>query len=596
MVPPVGHAVRTVAAHEAFHQKVLAHRDQLERERLAPPLIRLYDGDFNYRGTVAGEREGNFEFVENEAGTAAIQLPLDHYLAAWIIDFKGREKRNVHIVIDKQGMRWSGCMDSYTVKRDKMGDTWLDVTFIHDFAQARHILCWANPFLRPDIAQFPKAWIIFGPAKFCLLLTLFVNLFRLESSLWSLPDNPLDPQEWMWGPSFFPSNWRNVVKPFPLLGDNSNITIIFSRFKTWYDVAKPVLDDAQLTVECRRYLHGEDEHPFADLSGELDVPHIEELMARMPLRHGALVWDIKDNSGWGSETAFGGSLLTGLIRAVVTIASDGYTEGVDIFTGDPTYPGEYYVPHFLGTSPHAPWVVYVDGDLTGITESEFKYFEATSTSFVTGGQSAPGVNEAISSGINIAGDLLTSLINSAIGAAAPVGAIDLPPLGGMMDAAAKPLYENTFAAFNQVPTLRAAATDFPGLDMFNTSLGDFHMFESWADGADRAFTLSAAMAIRSKMWETRARTTHKIKVSDAAPYMVGKHFGLGSRVGTTVRGYPIEDTVFVERVSKISYKWGKDGPKGWELEIGQREPQDPVLKAMDLIRTINTEISQLGIW
>ena len=63
-----------------------------------------------------------------------------------------------------------------------------------------------------------------------------------------------------------------------------------------------------------------------------------------------------------------------------------------------------------------------------------------------------------------------------------------------------------------------------------------------------------------------------------------------------MRGYPIEDTVFVERVSKISYKWGKDGPKGWELEIGQREPQDPVLKAMDMIRTINTEISQLGIW
>ena len=34
-----------------------------------------------------------------------------------------------------------------------------------------------------------------------------------------------------------------------------------------------------------------------------------------------------------------------------------------------------------------------------------------------------------------------------------------------------------------------------------------------------------------------------------------------------MRGYPIEDTVFVERVSKISYTWGKDGPKGWELEM-----------------------------
>jgi hypothetical protein len=593
--------MRTLDEHQALYDKVQVRRAKLEAERLKPPLIRLWDGDYRYRGAVAGERSGNFEFIENDTGTANIQLPLEHHLAKWVMDYKGRSKRNVHITIDKQGMRWSGLMDTYTVKRDKSGDAWLDVTFQHDFEQAKHILCWANPFLRPDIAQFPKAWVIFGPAKFCLLLTLFVNLFRLESSLWTIPDNPLDPLEWMWGPSFFPRFWRNVVKPFPLLADNSNITIIFSRFKTWFDVAKPVLEDAQLTVECRRYLHGEDEHPFKDLTGELDISMIEELFARMPLRHGCLVWDIKDNSGWGTETAFGGSLLTGLIRAVVNIASDGFTEGVDVFTGDPEYPGEYYVPGFMGTNPRAPWVVYVDGPLTGITDSEFQYFEATDTSFITGGKSMPGINEAISAGINIGGDFLTSFINTAIAgaaAASPIGVppIDIPGLGGMMDAAAKPLYENTFAAFNEVPTLRAASLDFPGLDLFNSSLGDFHMFEGWASGADRAFTLSAAMAIRAKMWETRQHSVHNIKISDAAPFMVGEHFGLGSRIGATVRGYPVEDTIFVERVHKIKFGWDKDGPKGWELEVGHRKPQDPVLRAMDLIRTINTEISQLGIW
>ena len=213
----------------------------------------------------------------------------------------------------------------------------------------------------------------------------------------------------------------------------------------------------------------------------------------------------------------------------------------------------------------------------------------------------PGINEAISAGINIGGDFLTSFINTAIAgaaAASPIGVppIDIPGLGGMMDAAAKPLYENTFAAFNEVPTLRAASLDFPGLDLFNSSLGDFHMFEGWASGADRAFTLSAAMAILAKMWETRQHSVHNIKISDAAPFMVGEHFGLGSRIGATVRGYPVEDTIFVERVHKIKFGWDKDGPKGWELEIGHRKPQDPVLRAMDMIRTINTEISQLGIW
>ncbi|MGC7317779.1 hypothetical protein RA986_22735, partial [Mycobacteroides abscessus subsp. massiliense] len=95
------------------------------------------------------------------------------------------------------------------------------------------------------------------------------------------------------------------------------------------------------------------------------------------------------------ETAFGGSILVGLVRAIVNIASDGTTEGVEVYHGDPTYPGEYYVPWFLGTNPKAPHVVYQEGPLTGIKSSEFKYYEATDTSFLTGGQSMPGVNEAI---------------------------------------------------------------------------------------------------------------------------------------------------------------------------------------------------------
>ena len=37
----------------------------------------------------------------------------------------------------------------------------------------------------------------------------------------------------------------------------------------------------------------------------------------------------------------------------------------------------------MGTNPRAPLVVYVDGPLTGITDSEFQYFEATDTSFIT---------------------------------------------------------------------------------------------------------------------------------------------------------------------------------------------------------------------
>jgi len=342
------------AEHERLWQDRLDRSEAIEKMRLAPPRVRLWDGDFNLRGEVAGWRDIDFEFIENDTGTATLQLSLAHYLSLWVMNFSGREKRNVIITIDKQGARWSGFMDNYKVVTTTNNDAYLEITFKHDYEQTKHIFCWCNPFLRPEV-QFPKLWIVFGPSKWCLLLTLFVNIFRLESSLWSFPDNPLDINEWM---DLNTSTWRNVVKPFPLVEDNSNLTICFTRFKTWHDLAKPILEDAQLTVTCRRYLSAEDPHPFLDLQGELDTPLIESFEASFPLRNGCLVWDIQDNSGWGTETAFGGSIETGLIRAVVTIADDGYTEGVDVFSGDPTYPGEYYTPAFLGTSPDAPWVIY----------------------------------------------------------------------------------------------------------------------------------------------------------------------------------------------------------------------------------------------
>jgi hypothetical protein len=248
-------------------------------------------------------------------------------------------------------------------------------------------------------------------------------------------------------------------------------------------------------------------------------------------------------------------------------------------------------------------VVFEEGRHTGIKSNEFIYYEATDNSVVLGGHSAPGVNEGISTAINMAGDYLTSIINSALAPAGVVGgAIDLPPLGGVMDAVAKILYQDVLLAFNEFPSTRAMATPMPiaGLEEFATSSGDFHYYEGWGDGADRAFTISALAAARTKFWNTRARTAHTVEVSDAAPYYVGDNgqgdFWLGDRVAVSVFGHPEPDMLFVERVNKISYKWDKDGPSGWTLDIGRREPKDPTMKAFEKIRDINSAISQLGVW
>ncbi|EKF23012.1 minor tail protein Gp28 [Mycolicibacterium hassiacum DSM 44199] len=586
---------------EDLWQKIQLRRFKREQERLAPPDVELRDGDFRLRGLVAGERLLEWEFIENETGTCTLHLSLSHYLAKWVMNHRGRAKRNVIIVIEKQGARWSGMMDHYRVVKAESGDAYLEIVFLHDFEQTKHIRVWCNPFLRPEL-QFPKIWIIFGPAKWCLLVTLFVNLLRLETSLWTLPDDPLDIWEWM-GPSFNPSNWRNIVKPFPFLLDNSPITMVFSRFGTFYDTAKGILEDHQLTLTCRRYIKDRDPHPFDDLKGVWGIDPVEDLLQLIPLRDGCVVWDIEDNSGWGTQTAFGGSWLTGFIRGIVQLAGDGQVEGVDVFSGDYTFPGEYYSPWFLGTSPMAPHVVFEEGPLTGIKSSEFSYYEATDTSFLAGGESAPGINEGIGALINIGGDLLTSLINSALASFSPIPgvAIDLPPLGGLMNSVLEPLYSDVFGAFMEVPTLRAMGISLPisGLEDIVTGLGDFHYYENMAEGSMKAFTLSAFAAIAAEIHKTRARTTHTLKVSDASPYIFAPkpygHCWIGDRVGTSVLGYPVEHQLFVERIRRIKYSIDQDGMKPLEIEIGYREPKNPALRILEEVRRVNGALGTAGI-
>jgi len=522
--------------------------------RLKRAQIRFWDGDYTLRGEVAGELGHGFEFVENDTGMAWIKLPVDHYLAKWVMNFKGRAKRNVHVTFDKQGARWSGRMDNYKVVRNKDRSAYVEITFKHDYEELKHIYVWANPFF-PAEFQFPKVWMLWGPAKWALCLTLLVNIMRIESSIWALPEDPGDPAQWF---NFNTTTWRHVLKPFPIELDNSNTMLVYSRFKTFHDTAKRALEDAQLTVECRRFLDG-DPQPWDGAD----------------VRHGQLVWEIVDNSGWKTGTSFGGNILTGLERAFVSIASDGMTEGINIITGDPTFPDEYYTPGWQGTRPSAPWVVFEEGPYTGIESSEFQYFEATDIRSMVGGHSAPGVNEAISATVNMLGDLIAM-------------AVGVPPAGGALDAILSPLYTDVVAAFMWWGDIQRAA-----------DLGKHHYFEGWAQGADRAYTLGAVMALRAHKYETRAHIVHTVKVSDAAPYLVGPigygDFWLGHRVATSPLGYPEPFVLFVERVKSLKYEWDENGPSGWQIEIGYQEPKDPLLKLYDEVKELMSAFHDAGL-
>ncbi len=536
-----------------YEYSAIAERLEANRiRRLRPPQVRLWDGDWILRGQVAHMYSGSFQEIDSETGVGKIEMPLDYYLSRWIIDHEGRPTKNVHVTVDKDGVRWSGRMDSYEIEKTSEGNTLVRVLFKHDYEELKHIICWSNPFLLAEV-QFPRLWLLFGPAKWALKFTLLANIMRLESSLWMLPDDPLDPEQWF---NFDQSTWSMVVKPLRIADDNSPFAVVHSRFKDFHTVAKRLLADGQLTPTFRRYLDG-DEPPWPGAQ----------------LRHGCLVIDIEDKSGWTTETSFGGNFFTGLVRAVTNIASDGLTEGVDIIE-DPGFPDEYYQPGWKGTLPSAPAIVYRETKRNGIVSSGFIGRPATDVQVVTGGHSMMGVNEVISASIQMAGDLIAAMVG-------------IPPVGGAADAILKPLYTDTILAWMAWKSPARAQ-----------QLGWSHYHEGLASASDSAYTLSALITLRAKLWATREQFAHRLQIADGAPWLVGQrgkgHFYVGDRIGSTVAGTP-KGKIYVDRVSEASLSWSREQHPIWSITLGYREPEDPVTQSMEMIQELFGIAHELGV-
>lgn len=521
-------------------------------KRVRQSVVKLHDGNWVLRGRASHIISASFSEIENDTGVGKLEMPEEYYLSKWIVDRDSRTTANVHISVEKDGVRWTGRMWHYELEKGTDGKTVVRAFFRHDYEEFKHILVWANPFLPPEI-QFPRLWLLFGTAKWCLKTTLLVNIMRLESSLWQLPDDPTNPAQWF---NFDQSTWSMVVAPDDGTPDHSPFAILHSRFKYFHDVAKPIAEDAQITPTFRRYFDG-DPPPWAGAN----------------LRHGCLVIDFEDKSFWNQGTSFGGDIFTGLIHALIGIGSDGLTQNVDILA-DPIFPDEYFQPGWRGTKASVPAIVFREGEHTGITSSLFIGTPSKDARHVTGGHSMPGVNELISAAIQMAGDLIAAMLF-------------VPPIGGALDAVLKPLYTDVFLAF--------MSWSDPGRA---TSQGFSHYHERFAEGADRAYTLRAIIALRTSIWATRETFTHKLTVADGHPWIVGQrgkgHFYLGDRIGSTIRGGP-KGKIYVDRVSEITLSWDRKKTPTWDIVIGQRKIQDPVIKALKMIEDLFSIARDLGV-
>lgn len=530
-------------------------RQRHESLRKAFPLIRLWvnDPDSSAGAVMIGRVDftdtikGSFPFKNNTPAQGILQIRDDHYIAKFLkrLPNDPTYQKNVMITVDFYGgqKRWSGLLDKWNVKTNEEGTKYFEMTFLDDLTYLQYLLAPPNPFLPIPVFQFPRVFMLAGPSKWAISMLILLNLIRVEGNLWTLPDDPFDPESW--DDIFDWSDWQVHIKGSPWLLDDSSLwTFLSARMNPIDSVIADSLDDCQLTMTYRRVLTVDGE-TTSGLLGIADPTRI---------KNGALVFEVVDNS---NAHAFGGTFLSGsvfdgMFRSLVTYGG-GFVEDVFATTGEDESlnPEEYRTPGWLGTKPEQPWLVIRDSEWTPITSSDLSWGPSKNVSVVVGGD-------------NPAADAIAKLIIETTGAL--IGYFLLAGFSGLGSIASSvimPFLTGTIAAWLQWKnTGRAQA------------LGWMHYWELYQAGAENnSWSIAALSALRGGFLVGKSETTHLVALHESWA-IPGVHFDVGQRIGTTVDSPGLYDIIWVNQVEEMTPEWDNSGdgqPYSWTIKAGKSQ-------------------------
>lgn len=530
---------------ENVEKSALAARALAERAGWERPWVRVWDKNGNLRGELAGEIEASFEELLNDAGDGQIVLPAEHPLAQWSLNLPVEELFSVTVedptLPRPWDTRWSGISTSVELDVDDDDQQTVRWQLVHDYVQLKHVICWSNP-LAPIQLQWPKSAILAGPAETTIKTFLLLNLWRIYSGGWKLPDPLFDPEAWRSRFTMMETKkWPIFVLPAPPLArDTTPWTVLASRFSNFHDLVADTLSDGQLRLKVWRWLPGD---PQPTSTAVLTEPTV--------------CVDIVEQSGATDVT---GTLIDGLVKWTKQLG-DGGIEDVWSRVLDPSLPT---------TGRHDDYEelpVYRDSEHTGIGAvpgAGMTVTKPTSWQVVHGGKSPDWVNSGAKLVVNAALGWLGMLIGN-------------PSLGiGVFD----DQITDVVLAFGQKRSERRWQ-----------AMGRFGPPEHWVASGSTGFSLSGLQARRIGMHDTRGHIAYHASVDDGAPYRVGRHFWLGDRVGVEIAG-----TIWVSRVTAARRSWSRDKDSAWEISIGEDQgielPEARLLKKLERIGSV---IQAIGV-
>jgi len=552
------------------------------------PMIRLADKNLKIMTELREEMQCEYEELAADTAQARYVVRYDNWVVDYIVN-QTRIDEDLHLIIDpiptdrNWRTRWGGKVKTINVQRHDDGTSTVELIAFSMREHAKNLLFASNPFFAPEI-QLPRMWVLPGPIRTILFISMFVNLARLFFPGLSTITNAFNPFSWI-----NPLNITGLENLDPLAWpiqvafvnpglDTSMWQVLGAQWTTWHDATAEILDDSGCILRAYTWLDEDEDSPHTELSDLVNLlPNvIRDPLSKSirPLRN-CVIFAIEDWSGHEGPT---GTPIDGLLETVGVTLDDLFSSIIfdantgQTLDGETIYDTDGVTPLFqtlLGVKVPPPKVIWRDGQFTAVVEASHTLNKGPARTLMTGGRSPTIVNELQTFGIRYGLSQLSEMINAAIGTFVNT-AWEMPATPGLENVYQGQL-DNTVLCWQRITDpVRALWT------------GDLAFQEFFEKGHGVAYTLAGFLTLEQARYKTRAFHGFQATIRNGMPWVVDKDIRLGER-----GGWEFDQVIYVDQLKGMKRGWDRLKPVLATVSIGDSKGKDdPFMRGMRALQAV----------
>jgi hypothetical protein len=601
---PVGiNGVPDLATHPMdCYQYLNNKRDVILGAANQKPLVRIADKNLNIKATIGEEVSCTVEELMADSGKATCIIRFDNWLTDWIVN-QNSIYEDLHLIVDPiptqpdWRTRWGGKITEVNIKNNEDGTSTVELVAISMREHVKRLLFAANPIFPPEI-QLPRMWVLPGPTRSILFLSMFINLARIFTPILSGITNAFNPAAWI-NPlnpdaalNIDPLSWPLQVAFVNPVTDQSRWSVLGATWTDWHSSMADMLSDAGVVCRAYTWLTTDVDSPHTELTGLINgveevgvdllglvglgsvddlvglVGNDVESLAR-PTRN-CVVFSLEDDSGQTGPT---GTAIDGLLNLIGVTGDDLITSVLfDTNTGqqlngepiiDSSQPVSPVIQSLLGVAPAPPKVIWRDGQFTGMIKREVTMHKAPVLTVMTGGRSPAIVNQAQTFAIKWGLSQISDLINP--GFISPINTAYQMPLTNGLDSLYQGQLDNVLLAWERY-------TD-PVRAVYG---GDLQFQEYFDKGSSTAYTMAGWLTLREANFKTRPFYGFTTDAVNGRPWLIDVDVRLGQRAGFEIGGI-----IYVDQISAVKRTYDRKTPVVVSMSVGDdRNKHDPIAQAV----------------